>query len=81
MVVTYSDCITIQLAQGIDVDHIINFECGFKSIKVLHPKWISAYNFLKTRKDDILTAFRKSGITDVVEGAIDLHINPFWDLL
>ena len=36
----YSYCITTQLAQDIDVDHIINIECGFRSIKVLHAKWI-----------------------------------------
>ena len=76
----YADCITTQLAQGINVDHI-NVDCGFRAIKNLHAKWIiSTYNFLKTRNDDILAGFRKAGISDAVNGSIDLHLNPFWDL-
>ena len=77
----YAESIVAQLTRGISPDHI-TIDCTLGAIKELHATWIiSVYNFLHTRKEDIFTGFRKSGITEASAPDFLNNENPYWDLV
>ena len=78
----YATCITTQLAAGINQDNI-DVDTRISKIKKLHAEWIikDTYNFLSTRKDDIIKGFSKAGITDAASENFVSELDPFADLM